>query len=56
MSARRDYPTQELQDENDRLIRLYQKQDKLTVLEIVEKYGSEDFKNYLNRPKDNDDE
>lgn len=44
MSTRRNYPTQELQDENDRLISMYQKQDELTVLEIVEKYATEEFK------------
>lgn len=47
MSARRDFPTAELQEENDRIVQIYLAQNKLSLHDIVEKNASNDFKAFL---------
>lgn len=55
MSTRRGYPTPELQAENDRLAEMYLNQNKLSLEQVIEKYASDSFKEYLNRPIDDEE-
>lgn len=44
--------TQQMPEESARLLKIYQEQSKLSLLEVIDKYASDEYKAMLDEPEE----